>query len=50
MRLKGDGYGGKLKKTTRTIRENNTIDVVFISLSSEDQEDNLYVLSFKNAY
>jgi hypothetical protein len=25
MRIKGDGYGGKLKKTTKTIRENNTI-------------------------
>lgn len=43
MRIKGDGYGGKLKKTTKTIRENNTMDVVFISLSSEDEEDNLYI-------
>jgi hypothetical protein len=41
MRIKGDGYGGKLKKTTRTIGENNTVDVVFNISSSEDEEDNL---------
>ena len=32
MRIRGGGYGGKLKKTTRTIRENNTMDAFFYQL------------------